>query len=114
MLPAAHRMRRAAEFSAVVRGGDRARRGALVVHRLPELYPDQVASARVGLIVGKVVGGSVVRHQVSRRLRAQLTERIGRLPAGSGVVVRALPEAATASSVELARDLDRAFERLGL
>jgi len=68
--------------------------------------------SRVGLVVAKAVGGSVVRHLVSRRLRAQLSERVDRLPAGSRVVVRALPETATESSIELGRDLDRAFGRL--
>jgi len=68
--------------------------------------------ARVGLVVGKSVGGSVVRHRVSRRLRAQLAARIGLLPPGSGTVVRALPDSADASSRQLGTDLDRAFRRL--
>jgi len=76
--------------------------------------PDRAdGPVRVGLIVGKSVGGSVVRHRVSRRLRAQLAARLDRFAAGTGVVVRALPEAALASSAELGRDLDRALERLG-
>jgi ribonuclease P protein component len=109
-------MRRSTDFTAVVRGGVRVRGGALVIHHRRELAdrPD-VALAdppRVGLVVGKSVGGSVVRHRVSRRLRAQLATRLDRLPAGSGTVVRALPEAATASSAALARGLDLALDRL--
>lgn len=69
-------------------------------------------TTKVGLIVGKKVGGSVVRHQVSRRLRAQLSTRLNAVPAGSSVVVRALPEAADASSAELGQDLDAALRRL--
>jgi len=105
-------MIRPAEFSAVVRSGVRARRGVLVVHQhaLRDTPDDPV---RIGLIVGKTVGGSVVRHRVSRRLRAQLAARLERFPNGTGVVVRALPEAADASSGELGHDLDRALERLG-
>jgi ribonuclease P protein component len=68
--------------------------------------------ALVGLVVGKTVGGSVTRHRVSRRLRAQLSARLDRLPAGSGTVVRALPESATATSAQLGRSLDKAFDRL--
>jgi ribonuclease P protein component len=71
------------------------------------------AAPVVGLVVGKSVGGSVVRHRVSRRLRAQLSARLDRLPAGSGTVVRALPAAADATSAELAADLDGALQRLG-
>ena len=66
----------------------------------------------VGLVVGKTVGGSVVRHQVSRRLRAQLALRLDRLPQGSGTVVRALPDAAAAGSADLGRALDAALDKI--
>lgn len=71
-------------------------------------------TSRVGLVVGKAVGTSVVRHQVSRRLRAQLRLRLDRLPAGAALVVRALPDAAGASSASLGRDLDRAVRKLAV
>jgi len=58
------------------------------------------------------VGSAVVRNQVKRRLRALARERLGLLPAGAQVVVRANPGAAAASSEELGRELDRALERL--
>jgi ribonuclease P protein component len=61
--------------------------------------------------VSKAVGGSVVRHAVVRRLRHLVRPRLGALPAGSRLVVRALPDAATASSARLAADLDAALER---
>jgi ribonuclease P protein component len=102
-------MRRAGQFTAVVRTGRRARRGSLVVHQQDELG---LETAVVGLIVGKPVGGSVVRHRVSRRLRALMSSRLDLLPAGSGTVIRALPEAGVASSSELAADLDAALRRL--
>lgn len=102
-------MTRSTDFTAVVRSGARARRGAVVVHELDAL---STGPARVGLIVGKSVGGSVVRHRVSRRLRAQLAVRLDRIPVGSGVVVRALPAASAATSADLGRDLDAAFDRL--
>lgn len=109
MLPAAHRMRRSTDFASVVRSGIRARAGELVVHHRSDLGAHP---ALVGLVVGKGVGGSVVRHRVSRRLRAQLSHRLDRLPAGSGTVVRALPQAASATSADLGRSLDRALDRL--
>jgi len=102
-------MRRSADFAAVVRTGARSRRGSLVVHQLAGLTD---GPAIVGLVVGRSVGGSVVRHRVSRRLRAQLAGRLQLLPAGSGTVVRALPPATTATSGELGRDLDAALTRL--
>ena len=63
-------------------------------------------------MVGKVVGNSVVRHRVSRRLRAQMAARLDRVATQQAVVVRALPSAADADSVVLGADLDRALERI--
>jgi ribonuclease P protein component len=105
-------MRRSTDFTAVVRGGFRVRGGVLVVHHRSDLTQEPAEPPRVGLVVGKAVGGSVVRHRVSRRLRAQLAARLERLPAGSGTVVRAMPEAAAASSAVLGRHLDQAFGKL--
>ncbi|MDP9092707.1 MAG: ribonuclease P protein component [Actinomycetota bacterium] len=93
----------------MLKSGVRARRGHLVMHVCRGMQTD---AAVVGLIVGKGVGGSVVRHQVSRRLRAQLAERVERLPAGSGTVVRALPGAAADTSQRLGTDLDLLLGRL--
>jgi ribonuclease P protein component len=59
--------------------------------------------------VSKAVGGSVVRHAVTRRLRHVVRDRLEGLPAGTLLVVRALPTAATATSTELAADLDSAL-----
>ena len=61
--------------------------------------------------MSKAVGGSVVRHAVTRRLRHLVAPRLHRLPAGSTLVVRALPPAAAASSEQLGSDLDAALDR---
>jgi ribonuclease P protein component len=119
VLASPHRLRRSADFSAVLRRGVRARRTALVVHLL---LTDGMADAesgtrdrsagppaRVGFVVSRAVGGSVVRHRVTRRLRAVAAARIDRLPAGSRCVVRALPTAADSTSADLGRDLDAAL-----
>jgi ribonuclease P protein component len=71
-------------------------------------------TARVGLVVSKAVGNSVVRHRVSRRLRHLVADRIGTLPAHCSLVIRALPASAGASSSELGVDLDGALRRLKL
>jgi ribonuclease P protein component len=71
-------------------------------------------TARVGFVVSKAVGNSVVRHRVTRRLRHLMADRIGTLPPGCALVVRALPAAAGASSSELGADLDGALRRLKL
>lgn len=90
MLPAAHRMRAAADFSETTRRGAKVSRGRVVVYVLrgPGIEP-----ALVGLVAGKAVGGSVQRHRAARRIRGAMAALVGLLPPGSRVVVRALPGA---------------------
>ena len=121
MLAAPHRLRRPADFTSVLRRGVRSGRTTLVLHLLlpdgdagaeptPHTVP-ALTPARVGFVVPKAVGGSVVRHRVTRQLRALCAARIDTFPVGSSSVVRALPAAAGASSAQLGADLDAAFER---
>ncbi len=116
MLPAPARLRRREDFTLVVRRGRRAGRGTLVTHYLaPEPAPDApLPAARVGFVVGRAVGGSVVRHRTVRRLRHLVRDRLPQLPAGALLVVRALPPAGGADSAALGRDLDATLGRLGL
>ena len=94
----------------------------MVLHYLPE-RPEQSGGgrlshqpsppgARAGFVVGKAVGNSVVRHRVTRRLRAVVHTELHRLPATADLVVRARPEAATAGSDALRRDLTAGLDRL--
>jgi ribonuclease P protein component len=69
-------------------------------------------SAQVGFVVSRVVGNAVVRNRVRRRLRHLVRDRLGELPPGGVLVVRALPAAAGASSAELRVDLARCLERV--
>ncbi len=66
---------------------------------------------RAGFVVGKAVGNSVVRHRVTRRLRAVVRDELDRLPPSSDLVVRARPEAATADTPALRRDLRSGLDR---
>ncbi len=69
-------------------------------------------TARAGFVVGKAVGNSVVRHRVTRRLRAVVRAELHRLPATADLVVRARPEAGDADSAVLRRDLAAGLDRL--
>ncbi|WP_461022007.1 ribonuclease P protein component [Thalassiella azotivora] len=110
MLPAAHRMRRSADFSAAVRRGARAGRPRLVVH-LTSPAGAAEGTTTAGFVVSKAVGGAVVRNRVKRRLRHLVGTRLDAVPTGSRLVVRALPASSGASSGELAADLDAALAR---
>jgi ribonuclease P protein component len=115
VLPAQARLRRRPEFTAVVRSGRRAGRPTMVLHYLPErpvALDGVVPSARVGLVVGRAVGNSVVRHRVSRRLRAAAAEQLHRIPVTADLVLRARPEAAAADFGTLHADLARGLDRL--
>jgi ribonuclease P protein component len=118
VLPAQARLRRRPEFTAVVRSGRRAGRPTMVLHYLsarpaqPASRPAAPAGARAGFVVGKAVGNSVVRHRVTRRLRAVVLQELHRLPATADLVVRARPEAGTATSALLHRDLVSGLDRL--
>jgi ribonuclease P protein component len=96
-------MRRSADFQQTVRRGARGGRDTLVVHLTTTTDPGPPA---VGLVVSKAVGNAVTRNRVRRRLRALLAARVHRWAPGTLVVVRAQPDAASATSAQLARDLD--------
>ena len=113
VLPATARLTHRDDFTASVRRGRRIGRKLVVMHVLladAVAVVDPSAGPRVGFVVSKAVGCSVVRHRVARRLRHLMRGRLSRLPAGSRVVVRALPAAAAADSAALGRDLDRALQ----
>jgi ribonuclease P protein component len=128
MLPKTMRLTKPAEFSAVFKTGRRVGTRQLAVHvALPSVgtaiqahsdgedrspTPSLARPARVGFVVSSKVGNSVVRHRLTRRLREQMRPLLPSLPAGTDVVVRALPAAAGATSDQLAADLRRAFAKL--
>lgn len=109
MLPAAARIRRREDFSAVIRGGSRTGRSLLTGHLL---VADDAQPPRAGFVVSRAVGGAVVRNKVRRRLRELVRSRLNSLPAGSLLVVRANPRAATARQSELAAELDLVIDTL--
>ncbi len=109
MLAAAQRLRRRGEFAATVRAGRRAAAGAVVVHLMTPAEAAAPGGARAGFVVPRNVGGAVVRNLVKRRLRHLMRDRLEALPAGTDVVVRALPGAGTRSYAQLAADLDGAL-----
>ncbi|GGF47294.1 ribonuclease P protein component [Marmoricola endophyticus] len=110
MLPRSARLTRSADFGSTVREGERAGSRLLVVHLRPAARTDE--TPRAGFVVSRAVGGAVVRNRVERRLRHLVRDRLAALPAGSLLVVRALPAAAAATSEELGRSLDRGLERV--
>lgn len=67
---------------------------------------------KVGLVVGKNVGNAVVRNKTKRRLRECARARVGDLPEGAILVIRALPAAAIVDFAQLSADLARSLGRV--
>jgi len=89
--PRRRRLSRSAEFERVYRQGRSKGNRFLVLYAFPrEERSDE--GPRLGLSVGRRVGGAVDRTRVKRVLREAFWEEAGRLPAGSDYVVVARPE----------------------
>lgn len=67
--------------------------------------------SRFGFIVSKAVGNAVTRNRVRRRLKAIAASVTDDLPAGTEVVVRALPGSADASWVTLNSEISEALTK---
>src|SRR5215211_1210480 len=104
VLPKNARMTRSADFQRTIRSGVRVSRPTLVLHA--DRDPD--TRVLVGFVVSRGIGSAVVRNRVRRRLRHLVAERLATTPAGTDIVVRALPRSAT-SPAALSSDLAGAW-----
>jgi ribonuclease P protein component len=102
-----HRLHSGDEFRAVTRGGVRSARSHVVVHL--SLLTQGEEAPRVGFVVSKKVGNAVVRNRVTRRLREIVRPHLRVLPAGSAIVLRALPGIVDQPFAELRADVDSAL-----
>lgn len=97
------RLSRSAEFDRVFRQG-RSRAGRhLVLHSFPRSDAGEADGPRLGVSVGRRVGGAVERNRVKRLVRESFWALAADLPPGTDFVVVARPEAG-----ELARARGRA------
>lgn len=110
MLAADQRLRTPRDFSNTWRRGRRARGRCVGV----AVTPSSGRASRAGFIVGKNVGNAVVRHRVTRRLRAVLAEVLQRGGPAVDVVVRAYPEAGAVDFPTLHRDVRKALAQAGI
>jgi ribonuclease P protein component len=90
--PKRRRLSRSAEFERVYRQGRSKGNRVLVLYAFPR-EDDAGDGPRLGLSVGRRVGGAVDRTRVKRVLREAFWEEARRLPLGSDYVVVARPEA---------------------
>jgi ribonuclease P protein component len=85
------RLSRSAEFERVYRQGRSKGNRYLVLYAFPR--EESEGGPRLGLSVGRRVGGAVERNRVKRVLREAFWAEAERLPAGADYVVVARPDA---------------------
>ena len=103
-------LRHPSDFAALQREGT-VRADPLVLLRVRRTDEPTV---RVGLSVGRRVGGAVVRNLIRRRMREILRSLAPRLRSGWDILVVARPPAATADQRALAASMTRTLARAGV
>ena len=96
MLPLKHRLTSPTDFAKTTKSGVRVGNGNYFLYLLHE---ESTTDPRAGLIISKVVGGSVARHKVSRAIRHALAPEMSNLKPGTHIVVRALVGARQAEAL---------------
>ncbi|MDW8107658.1 MAG: ribonuclease P protein component [Armatimonadota bacterium] len=92
MLPQAGRLRKKSDFERAYQQGRRVAMESAVLYVYAR---GDEAPTRMGFVVGRRFGASVVRNRVKRRLRAAARALWATLPAGYDLVWVARPAAAT-------------------
>lgn len=106
-LPRTARLLRRADFERVYRAGKKHFTGSLTVFFLPRPSPE--GGPRIGLTVGRKMGGAVVRNRIRRRLREAVRLQRGQLPASVDLVLHPRKSVLEAEFTRLCSEVGGAF-----
>jgi ribonuclease P protein component len=105
------RLSRSAEFDRVYREGRSHANRYLIVYSFPR-EGERDGDPRLGVSVGRKVGGAVERNRVKRLLRDAFWAIAGELPDGHDFVVVARPESGELASREGELGIERSLREL--
>jgi len=123
-IPREHRLRKHAEFEVVYRCGQRHFSQALTAFYLlrpgesvgSEALEDAGTNSgstrepRIGITVGRAMGKSVVRNRIKRRVRAAITQNLGRLTRPLDIVINPKKVVLEIDFQQLCAEVARAFD----
>ena len=100
-----NRLWKASEFALASKGVRISGENFLLYVATPRDGEQAGAPVKVGLIVGKNVGGSVIRHRVSRQIRHAIAPHLEQFPSGTLLLFRAHPGAANSAEKNLGNEI---------
>lgn len=106
MLTNSARIKSSSDFARATKSGRRISTNSLIGY----LYLSNSSDpAKLGLIVGKTIGNSVVRHRIARQIRHAVHSKLFLMPNGALFVVRAMnrPENAYTETLELLSKIEK-------
>jgi ribonuclease P protein component len=106
------RLSRSGEFDRVYREGISHANRYLVLYAFPRREETSGDEVRLGVSVGRKVGGAVGRNKVKRALREAFWERAGNLPAGHDFVIVGRPDLADLAEREGATGVARCLDEV--
>ena len=105
MLPNSARIKNSSDFARVTKTGRRSTTNSLIGYLLIDHNANQLNSnqPKLGLIIGKSIGNSVVRNRIARQIRHATKENLSLLANGSLLVIRVMkrPKNAFSETKEL-------------
>ena len=104
--PKSARLLKHADFERVYQQGRRHFSPSMTVFFLER---EAAGGPRVGLTVGKVLGGSVTRNRIKRRMREAIRRHLLPLTANVDVVINPKKAASALETLKLEAEIERAF-----